>query len=305
MTTKSNRSSLSRRAARVVSSLKAMLFKRLFRSSIYESVRPMASGRMGWLETLRSLIGKGAEEVRRSGALKVSAKERAKRSAAREFRRRFVMAEQLELRALMAADLSLDSGLNSHPVAAEVGSMVAGQDSTSQSELRDVYFTLPTSGVSSSAGANLAAGVAQATARLSAFAQGGDYASTMQEVFGRTGISNEALSRAVAGLQAQWASGDLGVRVEVLSGSAMNGGLGAFAADYQGSPAIFVNSDWLASNPGSDAIAKVLIEEFGHSLDRRINAGVDSPGDEGELFSDRLLGTRVSIAELSRVFWRG
>jgi hypothetical protein len=81
---------------------------------------------MGWLETLSSLIGRGSQDIHRGGVLRVSAKERAKRSAAREFRRRFVMAEQLELRALMAADLGLDPTLSQQPVAAEVGSMVPG-----------------------------------------------------------------------------------------------------------------------------------------------------------------------------------
>ncbi|MFN5271906.1 MAG: DUF4347 domain-containing protein, partial [Planctomycetota bacterium] len=126
MTQTPSRSSLSRRVIQVASSFKAMLFRRLFRSSIYESIRPVLSGRMGWLETLSSLIGRGSQDIHRGGVLRVSAKERAKRSAAREFRRRFVMAEQLELRALMAADLGLDPTLSQQPVAAEVGSMVPG-----------------------------------------------------------------------------------------------------------------------------------------------------------------------------------
>lgn len=149
--------------------------------------------------------------------------------------------------------------------------------------------------------ANLEAGVSQAAARLSSFAEGGSYAPTMQEVFGRTGIGRDAFNSAVAGLRSQWATGKLGVRVEVLSASAMNGGLGAFAADYQGAPAIFVNGDWLASNPGADAVAKVLIEEFGHSLDRRINAGIDSPGDEGELFADRVVGPTLNKDDYNRI----
>jgi hypothetical protein len=121
-----SRSSLSRRVIQAASSFKAMLFRRLFRSSIYESIRPVLSGRMGWLETLSSLIGRGSQDIHRGGVLRVSAKERAKRSAAREFRRRFVMAEQLELRALMAADLGLDPTHSQQPVAAEVGAMVPG-----------------------------------------------------------------------------------------------------------------------------------------------------------------------------------
>jgi hypothetical protein len=72
-------------------------------------------------------MGRGSEEIHRGGELRVSAKERAKRTAAREFRRRFVMAEQLELRALMAADLGLDPTLCQQPVAAEVGVLAPGK----------------------------------------------------------------------------------------------------------------------------------------------------------------------------------
>lgn len=301
MTKSSNRVSLSRRVLKAVGSIKAMLFRRLFRSSVYESVRPTASNRLGWLETLASLVGKNSQDLHRGGVLRVSAKERAKRLAAREFRRRFVMAEQLELRTLMAADLGLDPNVCHPPIAAEVGTMVPGQVSSSQSQLSGAFFTVAAASGLGSVDASLAEGVAQATQRLSVFASSGGYSSTMREVFGRTAISDSSLSAAVAGLQSQWATGELGVRVEVLSGSSMSGAMGAFAADYQGSPAIFINGDWLASNPGADAVAKVLIEEFGHSLDRRINAGVDSPGDEGELFADRVIGEVIPSSDYSRL----
>ncbi len=90
MTRSPNRSSLSNRVVRALSALKSLMWKRWFKTSIYDSIRPSASSRIGWLETLSSLIAKGSENVHRGGVLKVSAKERAKRSAAREFRRRFV-----------------------------------------------------------------------------------------------------------------------------------------------------------------------------------------------------------------------
>ncbi|MFN9348766.1 MAG: DUF4347 domain-containing protein, partial [Planctomycetota bacterium] len=143
MTKTPNRSSLSRRVLQAASSFKAMLFRSLFRSSIYESIRPVLSGRMGWLQTLSSLIGRGSENIHKGGVLRVSAKERAKRSAAREFRRRFVMAEQLELRALMAADFGLDPTLSQQPVAADVGTMVPGQASQSVGSSSEVVFVDP------------------------------------------------------------------------------------------------------------------------------------------------------------------
>jgi len=102
MTIALNRSSLSRRVVRAAESLKAMLWKRLFRSSINESIRHSATNRFLWLETLAGLIGIGSEDSHRGGVLRVSAKERSKRAALRAYRRRFLMAEQLEVRALMA-----------------------------------------------------------------------------------------------------------------------------------------------------------------------------------------------------------
>jgi hypothetical protein len=126
-----------------MSALKSLMWKRWFKTSIYDSIRPSASSRIGWLETLSSLIAKGSENVHRGGVLKVSAKERAKRSAAREFRRRFVMAEQLELRALMAADLGLDPSVGQQPIAAEVGSAVPGQVSQPVGSVSEVVFVDP------------------------------------------------------------------------------------------------------------------------------------------------------------------
>ncbi|MFM7932356.1 MAG: DUF4347 domain-containing protein, partial [Pirellula sp.] len=143
MTKTPNCSSLSRRVLQAANSFKAMLLRSLFRSSIYESIRPVLSGRMGWLQTLSSLIGRGSEDIHKGGVLRVSAKERAKRSAAREFRRRFVMAEQLELRALMAADLGLDPTLSQQPISAEVGSMVPGQFSQPVGSASEVVFVDP------------------------------------------------------------------------------------------------------------------------------------------------------------------
>jgi len=102
MTIAPNRLSLSRSVVRAMESLKAMLWKRLFRSSINESFRPSATNRFLWLETLAGLIGIGSQDIHRGGVLRVSAKERSKRAALRAYRRRFLMAEQLEVRALMA-----------------------------------------------------------------------------------------------------------------------------------------------------------------------------------------------------------
>ena len=56
-------------------------------------------------------------------------------------------------------------------------------------------------------------------------------------------------------------------------------------------------------NGGSNTqelVQGVLLEEIGHSLDAKLNA-IDTPGDEGELFSDRLQGIALSEADLLKV----
>ncbi len=280
MTKTPNRSSLSRRVLQAASSFKAMLFRSLFRSSIYESIRPVLSGRMGWLQTLSSLIGRGSENIHKGGVLRVSAKERAKRSAAREFRRRFVMAEQLELRALMAADLGLDPTLSQQPVAAEVGTMVPGSNQ----------------GDAILAKAQTAA--AQADEVLKTLVASGRFESIATSVFGvgqkPAGFSN--LSDLVSEIRA----GNFSVDLSVRSASDLQGKRGAYAAaDASGLEQIYLNGDWLASNPSQNQVLEVVLEEVGHAIDYRLNGPFDTAGDEGYVFAQLALqtGNDVSLAQ--------
>jgi hypothetical protein len=274
------RSSLSRRVLQAASSFKAMLFRSLFRSSIYESIRPVLSGRMGWLQTLSSLIGRGSENIHKGGVLRVSAKERAKRSAAREFRRRFVMAEQLELRALMAADLGLDPTLSQQPVAAEVGTMVPG------SNQGDAIL------------AKAQTAVAQVDEVLKNLVASGRFESIATSVFGvgqnPAGFSN--LSDLVSEIRA----GNFSVDLSVRSASDLQGKRGAYtAADASGLEQIYLNSDWLASNPSQSQVLEVVLEEVGHAIDYRLNGPYDTAGDEGYVFAQLALqtGRDVSLAQ--------
>ena len=73
--------------------------------------------------------------------------------------------------------------------------------------------------------------------------------------------------------------------VELLSAEAMGGALGAYAS---GSGTIYLNEDWLAGAEDRAALA-VLTEELGHHLDAVLNTA-DTPGDEGAVFSQLLLG---------------
>jgi VCBS repeat-containing protein len=98
-----------------------------------------------------------------------------------------------------------------------------------------------------------------------------------------------ALDQFMANLQA---GGDA-VRVELRSNAELQGAKGAFSAiGTTGQHTIYLNADWLAGNLSAEigaadsaSITKVLVEELGHSFDASLNDGVDTAGDEGELFS--------------------
>jgi hypothetical protein len=280
MTQSPNRSSLFRRVARALSSLKSLVWKRLFRTSIYESILPMASRRMGWLETLGSLIAKGSEDLHRGGVLKISAKERAKRSAAREFRRRFVMAEQLELRALMAADLGLDLQTCDPSESVQIGAMVAG---TSQNDA--VLAKAQTA-------------IAQADEFLRNIVVSGRFEPLASSVFA---ISQNPVALAeLSSLVSDIRSGDFSVDVSVRTASELQGKRAAYtSSDPSGLEKIYLNGDWLASNPSQNQLLEVVLEEVGHAIDYRLNGPFDTVGDEGYVFAQLALqtGKDVSLAQ--------
>ena len=93
-----------------------------------------------------------------------------------------------------------------------------------------------------------------------------------------------SLSNLLAGLAAGETSGL--PPVELLDAASMPGAAGAYATS---SGTIYLNRDWLRTATEEAALA-VLTEEFGHHLDALFNA-VDTPGDEGALFSQLLINS--------------
>jgi Ca2+-binding RTX toxin-like protein len=100
-------------------------------------------------------------------------------------------------------------------------------------------------------------------------------------------------------LRQQWLKGDFSLipPLEVLS----NGELGTANGGYAGSEdKIFVSSDFIAQNQNnSKAITGLLLEEFGHKIDRFFNGDVDSAGDEGDIFSRLVSGQILSAQTLA------
>ncbi|MBL8995537.1 MAG: hypothetical protein JNM63_19480, partial [Spirochaetia bacterium] len=90
---------------------------------------------------------------------------------------------------------------------------------------------------------------------------------------------------AAEGIRQQAVQGDFSwmPRVRFLSDAEMKGAQGGYD---NATGTVLLNSN-LANSP--DLAATVFSEEAGHHLDNVLNHGVDSPGDEGEIFG-RLLG---------------
>lgn len=124
--------------------------------------------------------------------------------------------------------------------------------------------------------------------------------SSAQDLFslfngGQVQASAEWLAAAEA-LSADIQEGRYSVRVELLGGT-LGWAMGAFAAQGpDGNPVIYLNADWLRGETAPSDIARVLVEEIGHSIDARLNPTADTAGDEGELFA----ATATSMASLTQ-----
>ncbi|MBI3819047.1 MAG: hypothetical protein HY286_10185 [Planctomycetes bacterium] len=83
--------------------------------------------------------------------------------------------------------------------------------------------------------------------------------------------------------------------VRYLDNSAMNGAAGAYD---QASHTIYINSA-IKGDPALEQ--QVFNEEAGHHLDATLNHGIDSPGDEGEIFRRLLSGENLSVSQLTEL----
>ncbi|MGA1134589.1 MAG: LysM peptidoglycan-binding domain-containing protein [Prochlorotrichaceae cyanobacterium] len=86
--------------------------------------------------------------------------------------------------------------------------------------------------------------------------------------------------------------------VVVVPDATLNGNAGAYSADRS---EIYLSASLVQSDNLTGILPKVLAEEFGHHVDQLLNPGGDTVGDEGELFSDILLGEELTDEELARL----
>ncbi|TAG85801.1 MAG: hypothetical protein EAZ09_15535 [Oscillatoriales cyanobacterium] len=125
---------------------------------------------------------------------------------------------------------------------------------------------------------------------LSKFAAGPDFAAKLNVAFGENW--DAAAAKALA---EEWFHGDFSdiPPVKIVSSAEIGGANGAFAA---ATDTIYVSRELLAGG-NLGAVADVLLEEIGHSVDARLNV-TDSPGDEGAIFGAVVQGKELSEGEL-------
>ncbi len=92
-------------------------------------------------------------------------------------------------------------------------------------------------------------------------------------------------------------SNSKGIKVELLSNEILGEINGAYTSSGKdGEETIYLNKNFIES-ANTEQIVEVLLEEFGHSIDYKINGNNDTYGDEGAIFSALVRGVEVSDIE--------
>jgi len=101
-----------------------------------------------------------------------------------------------------------------------------------------------------------------------------------------------------ASFRSQWQSQDFSLfpQIEVVSGDVLGSAKGAYAISTN---RIYLSAQFV-SRASQQSLEAVILEEFAHFVDAQVNA-TDTPGDEGELFSDLVRGVELSSSELTRI----
>ena len=98
----------------------------------------------------------------------------------------------------------------------------------------------------------------------------------------------------------QWQTGNFSSfpEIEIRSSAEINGANGAYSVDTN---KIYIAEEYLLANADDiGAVSDLVIEEYGHYVDSRINS-VDSAGDEGAIFSGLVRGESFTDGELQQL----
>ena len=139
-------------------------------------------------------------------------------------------------------------------------------------------------------------GLSAATSQLAALLTLASRDSLLAEVFGRAGTDAALFEANREALLAAIGGDGLQIAVELRSDAELGGAMAAYApVGHTGSERIYVNADKITSGAlDLQLLTSALLEEFGHAMDRRLNGGADSPGDEGQLFAAQLTGVELT-----------
>lgn len=122
---------------------------------------------------------------------------------------------------------------------------------------------------------------------LTAFATDPAFTTKFSSIFGDSFDVKQ-----VEALRQEWldATSDDLPAIELRSAADLNGAKGAFATATN---TIYLSQDFVQNATAPQAIVNVLLEEFGHFVDAKVNQ-IDTPGDEGEIFSALVQGHSLS-----------
>jgi hypothetical protein len=143
----------------------------------------------------------------------------------------------------------------------------------------------------------------QASAYLAELLTRADREALFAGVFGRAGTEATVFEANKQALLATIGGDGLQIAVDLRSDDELGGAFAAYAASgHTGSERIYVNADKLNNGLLDVTLAtSALLEEFGHALDRRLNGGVDSPGDEGQLFAAEVTGVVLTAEQRAAI----
>ena len=141
----------------------------------------------------------------------------------------------------------------------------------------------------------LAEAISSAQTSLSQFALHEAFSAQIELAFGDK-VDRKKLSK----LREQWVQGNITElpMVEIRSAAEINEANGAFS--FQTGKIYLAEEFLLANGSDTEAIAKVIIEEYGHYVDSQINSS-DTPGDEGAIFAALVLGEDLSEDRLQEL----
>jgi len=160
-------------------------------------------------------------------------------------------------------------------------------------QLNRAIYSIDTADLPQSANASLNQALQLLDMRLEAWAS--NWEEAFDAVLYRT-FSSYPNTIAAEALRSSLLGEGLGLTLSVQS---LPGLRGAYAAATATAPElVLLDRQWLLE-ASPEELETVLLEELGHAIDQRLNGGLDSPGDEGEIFSALLRGVTPRAASAS------